>query len=301
MVKATKSWKKFPKQLAPRYYKEISPIVERLKRIYKEMIEPELETLLSDQIVEVPEDQRSMDSSITDKIAFLFKAFREKYFNQTYNKNQDPKTVAFRRTTENRVKEAAKSIARFHKIKFGNNALSMGGEKLRGEPWLKGYLADWTVQNVSLIKDIPLDSITRIENQVTSSVLRGDSRTFLKDQIQNILKISENRAKLIARDQSNKMYGTLTELRSHNNGWDFYEWDTVGDERVRKDHARLNGRIFKFSEPPITVTTGSRSGERNNPSQDIQCRCIALVVFDQQTINSLRKQPDGSYAIKKAA
>ena len=300
MAKATKSWKKFPKQLAPNYYREIRPVTDRLSRLYREIVEPELESLLDEEIVSVPDDQRSMDS-ISDKIAALFKLFREKYFKQTYNKNQDPKTVAFRRTTENRVQAAAKQIARFHKARFGANAKSVAGETLRGEPWLKGYLSDWTTQNVSLIKDIPTDSIDKMEQLVTNSVLRGDSRTFLKDQIQNLLNTSETRAKLIARDQSNKMYGTLTELRANNNGWDFYEWDTAGDERVRPDHKRLNGKIFKFSEPPVTVRSGKRAGERNNPGEDIQCRCLALVIFDQETINNLRKQPDGSYKSTKAA
>lgn len=309
MAKSTKSWAKFPKQLAPQYYKELKPIVARLRRIYNEMIEPELESLLSEQIVEVPEDQRSMDASISEMIVALFKAFREKFFNQSYNKNQEPKTTAFRRTTENRVQEAAKSIARFHKIKFGANALAMAGEKLRGEPWLKSYLKDWTIQNINLIKDIPLDTIDRLEQQITRSVLRGDSRTYLKDQIQNILKISETRAKFIARDQSGKLYGALTELRANNNGWDFYEWSTSNDEKVREiprtnkqsDHAHLDGKIFKFSEPPVTILRGSQAGARNNPGEDYNCRCVAIVVFDQNIINNLRKQPDGSYKAVKAA
>lgn len=309
MAKSTKAWAKFPKNLAPKYFKEIRPVTDRLTRIYKEMIEPELEKLLQMEIVETPDDQRSMDASISETIASLFKKFREKYFAQTYNKNQDPKTVKFRRKTEDTVFKAAKSISEFHKTRFGANAKAMAGETLRGEPWLRDYLSDWTLQNVSLIKDIPTDSIDKMEQLVTGSVLRGDSRTFLKEQIKRLLNTSENRARFIARDQTNKMYGTLTELRANHNGWDYYEWNTAGDERVREiprtnknsDHEKLDGEIFKFSEPPITIQRGSQAGARNNPGQDYNCRCVALVIFDQQKINNLRKQPDGSYMEVKAA
>jgi SPP1 gp7 family putative phage head morphogenesis protein len=111
------------------------------------------------------------------------------------------------------------------------------------------------------------------------------------------LGVSDKRAKLIARDQSNKLYGDLTELRAKFNGWEFYEWDDSDDSRVRDDHKRLDGKIYKFSEPPVTVTTGKRAGERNNAGQDIQCRCLALIVFDRTVISLLKRQPDGSYAV----
>lgn len=303
-AKSTKAWAKFPKSMAVNYWRDIKPVVTRIRELYKKVIEPELEDLLNFEHVEVPDV--SMDDSVTEKIGRLFRRFRINYYGQEYPIDDDPKTITFRNKTENQVSKDSKSIARFHKTRFDANArFVIGVDPLKREPWLKGYLQDWTTQNVNLIKDIPDFAIGSMENLVTQSVLRGDSQTFLKNQIINLLGTTETRARLIARDQSNKLYGTLTELRSQFNGWDFYEWDDSNDSRVRtlqnssgySDHHGLNGKIFKFSEPPITVFKGKRAGERNIPGTDINCRCVSLVIMDREKISRLKKQPDGSYSV----
>lgn len=279
MIKSTKAWAKFPKSMAINYWRDIKPVVNRIRKLYNELIEPELVKLLLFAYIEVPDV--SMDDSVTEKIGRLFRRFRINYYGQEYPIDGDPKTIAFRNKAENQVSKASKAIARFHKTRFDNNAkFIIGIDLLKKEPWLKGYLRNWTIQNVKLIKDIPDFAINSMEQLVTQSVLRGDSAKFLKNQVANLLGVTENRARLIARDQSNKLYGTLTELRSQFNGWDFYEWDDSNDVRVRtlenssgySDHHRLNKKIYKFSEPPITVFKGKRTGEENNPGTDILCR-----------------------------
>lgn len=278
-AKSTKAWAKFPESIAINYWRDIKPVVDRIRKGYNELIEPELKKLLEFEHVEVPDT--SMDDSVTEKIGRLFRKFRINYYGQEYQINSDPKTIVFRGKVESQVEEDSKAIARFHKGRFDKNAqFVIGVDPLKSEPWLKGYLQDWTMQNVGLIKEIPDFAIDSMEQLITRSVLRGDSATFLKNQVVNLLGVTDNRARLIARDQSNKLYGTLTELRSNFNGWDFYEWDDSNDVRVRtlenssgySDHHRLNGKIYKFSEPPVTVFRGKRAGEKNNPGQDIRCR-----------------------------
>lgn len=294
--KSSKSWAKFPKSMAVNYYREIRPVTDRIRKLYKEIIEPELKNLLEFEYVENP--KISHDDSVTEKTGRLFRKFRINYYGQEYPMDGDPNTGKFRRKIENKVSSSSKTLAAFHKSRFNQNAkFVLGVDPLKREPWLKGYLRDWTAQNVNLIVDLPGFAIDSMESLVTNSVMRGDSQTFLKDQIVNLLGATESRARLIARDQTNKMYGTLTELRSKFNGWEFYEWDTTEDRRVRPDHERLSGEIFKFSEPPVTVRTGKRSGERNNPGQDIRCRCVALPILDREVISQLKRNPDGSYSV----
>ena len=55
-----------------------------------------------------------------------------------------------------------------------------------------------------------------------------------------------------------------------------YVWTTQRDNRVRDSHRRLDGRIFKYSEPPVM---NEKSGERGNPGDDFGCRCVATPVF----------------------
>jgi SPP1 gp7 family putative phage head morphogenesis protein len=45
----------------------------------------------------------------------------------------------------------------------------------------------------------------------------------------------------------------------------YYIWRTTGDEKVRKDHEVLDGKIFEYGKTPIG----------KNPGGDYNCRCVA--------------------------
>ena len=51
-------------------------------------------------------------------------------------------------------------------------------------------------------------------------------------------------------------------------GFDRYVWTTKKDDRVRPDHARLEGRICSWNDPPVVDL---RSGRRRHPGEDYQC------------------------------
>ena len=55
-------------------------------------------------------------------------------------------------------------------------------------------------------------------------------------------------------------------------GFDRYVWTTRKDDRVRPDHARLEGRICSWNDPPVVDL---RSGRRRHPGEDYNCRCTA--------------------------
>jgi len=109
--------------------------------------------------------------------------------------------------------------------------------------------------------------------------------------------ISQNKAKLIARDQTLKFMSNLQEEQFNQLGIEYYRWSVsgggikqgdddpkkmgekgehiksqasnVGDGRVRVKHGEVNGLIFKMGEkPPV----GSK-GENLEPGEDFQCRC----------------------------
>jgi len=280
-----------------RYYSDIKPIVSKLRRLTNDLLYPNLKNFAGIQYVK----DSSMDDSVTEKIGKLFHRFRVNYFGQEYPLDGDIKTAELRGLIHKQVAQTAVALAGFHKQRFDTNAnFVIGVDPLKSEPWLNAYLRDWTNKNVLLIKNIPLMAIDEMQQEVIKSVMSGKSTTSLRWNIQQKLGLAETRAQLIARDQTNKLYGTLTELRSRFNGWEFYEWSGVGPGgNERPDHIRLNGKIFKFTEPPITVTTTKRAGERNNPGQDIQCQCVAIPIFNRELIIQLVKQPDGSYALPK--
>jgi SPP1 gp7 family putative phage head morphogenesis protein len=82
--------------------------------------------------------------------------------------------------------------------------------------------------------------------------------------------VSESRAELIARDQTLKLNGQITQLRQTGAGVSEYIWSTSRDERVRDSHRVLEGQRFSWSSPP----------EVGHPGEDYQCRCVALPVIE---------------------
>lgn len=60
-------------------------------------------------------------------------------------------------------------------------------------------------------------------------------------------------------------------------GYGRYIWTTRRDDRVRPDHARLEGRICRWDDPPLA---DSRLGIYAHPSQTWNCRCSASPIRD---------------------
>lgn len=92
----------------------------------------------------------------------------------------------------------------------------------------------------------------------------------LKAQLQERGDVSESRAELIARDQTLKVNGAITEIRQRAAGVDRYVWSTSLDERVRPEHAALEGQTFSWDSPPAV----------GHPGEDFQCRCVAVPVIE---------------------
>lgn len=111
----------------------------------------------------------------------------------------------------------------------------------------------------------------------------GDPANFNKpwEEIRDLLlargDVSESRAELIARDQTLKLNGEIAQTRMKNAGVRRYTWSTSRDERVRPDHAALEGQEFSWEAPPVV---DERTGRREHPGQDFQCRCVAIPVID---------------------
>jgi SPP1 gp7 family putative phage head morphogenesis protein len=92
----------------------------------------------------------------------------------------------------------------------------------------------------------------------------------LKADLLDRASVSESRAELIARDQTLKLAGKINMSRQTANGITHYTWSTSLDERVREEHAALEGEVFAWNSPP----------EPGNPGDDFQCRCVAIPEID---------------------
>lgn len=135
-------------------------------------------------------------------------------------------------------------------------------------------VAEWSQVNARLIKTIDSRYWDDVAEVARDAVARGVQTRELAALLQERYRVSESRAKLIARDQVSKLNAQITRQKQTALGITEYVWSTSHDERVRPTHRNLDGSLQRWDSPPVTET----NGERNHPGQAIQCRCTARPV-----------------------
>ena len=183
-------------------------------------------------------------------------------------------------------------------LKFGIDIINQNTVNMRNllsvdvigsEPWLKDEIDKFVGENVSLIESVATEYLRDIEQLVYRAVRTGLSTMDLASQIRQLTAVSNDKALLIAGDQIHKFHSALSIVRMKENGVSRYEWMAGMDARTREEHAILNGQIFYFDDPPVTVTKGKRAGERNHPGMDINCRCSMIPIIERfEDADSLR-------------
>ena len=158
------------------------------------------------------------------------------------------------------------------------------------------------------IKTIPSEMTRRVADRVLQHY-KGqpfpENRT-LKEQIAEEFHVSDNRAKVIARDQTAKMNTSISAIRQKAIGIDMYIWRTMKDERVvgkpggkytkinplHKDHYIMEGKVCRWDNPNVYSEDNGKTWKNrlakmphNHPGDDIQCRCRPEALID---IESLR-------------
>jgi len=133
--------------------------------------------------------------------------------------------------------------------------------------------AAWTNTQLGLVKklgtsrvpSIPFEHFQRLEALVQNSVHSGLRVEELRKQLEELDGVSKRRAEVIARDQTGKYNGKMTEIRHQEIGVKAYFWRTTGDGRVRDSHRARDGKRFLYSRPPADGA----------PGIPVQCRCWA--------------------------
>lgn len=136
---------------------------------------------------------------------------------------------------------------------------------------LTDHLDSFIAENVRLIQSVPETLFGEIEGIISRGARAGDRIEKMAAEIQQRLGVAESRAYLIARDQTNKLYGSLTKDRQTATGVMSYIWRTSRDERVRPTHEALEGQTIQWDDPPTVGHVG----------QDFNCRCTAEPNIDE--------------------
>ena len=158
------------------------------------------------------------------------------------------------------------------------------GIDIREDYYLGSFYQDqlqkWVSDNVDLIKTIPEDTLDKMRQIIYDGYVNGTPTTKLVKEIQQSYQVGKRHAGLIARDQIAKLNGQIQQAQQQDAGITSYRWNTSGDQRVRKSHRDLDGKIFHWDDPPE-----NSDGRKCHPGQDYNCRCVAIPVFDRNRLN----------------
>lgn len=163
------------------------------------------------------------------------------------------------------------------------------------------------LESATYIKTIPTQLVGKVAQRVLQHY-KGqpfpENRT-LRQQIKEEFKVSDNRAKVLARDQTAKMNTSISAIRQKDIGIDMYIWRTVQDERVvgkpgglypkgtklHKNHYIMEGKCCRWDDPNVYSTDNGKTWKQrtqnmphNHPGDDIQCRCRPEALIDIEAL-----------------
>lgn len=201
------------------------------------------------------------------------------------------------------ISYAAESIAR----KVSSSIAEMT-EMTVGKPYYpqvakKSLLKDWESNFQVLCVSAESDAKKDIARLVTQAKNEGWNGKQLKKAVMKELPDKyANRASLIARTESAKLNTSVTLETYKEIGCKYYMWMATLDERVRPEHAVMNGLICSATDPtvwyeenpddPMHPIEHKRDDTmvHLHPGDDFQCRCT-MVMWDPVI--------DGKYEVKE--
>ena len=150
---------------------------------------------------------------------------------------------------------------------------------------------DYT-ENIHLeINSLGQEAVERLRYRVEEAVGQGMRAKDLKGILESEYGVMSGRSKFIARQETSLFVSHYRQVRYKDAGLNEYMWSDSNDSRVRHDHRDLNGKIFRWDDPPIT---DKHTGARNNPGEDFGCRCLALAVMLQPGIDFKKGMETGN-------
>lgn len=177
---------------------------------------------------------------------------------------------------------------------FADKRLELVGEVIPNE--IKQVVNASIEYNVSLISSIAPQYHERILGSIMRSISGVGSIKQLTNEIYRYGNMSMRRAKLIANDQTRKIYGSITLHNCQRLGIRKMQWLHSGGGKYPRDlHLRkfngdyskypyvngLNGLIFDIDNPPvIQLQKGKLPEVRGYPTELVGCKCMMRAVFE---------------------
>lgn len=147
----------------------------------------------------------------------------------------------------------------------------------------------WIAYNILKIKSLPTETLGEMRKIILESYVKGRSVRDIQREIQEEYNVSKRKAQLLARDQVATLNAQITKMQQQDAGCTKYRWSSSKDSRVRECHRELDGKVFSWDDPPEmwyeTKSGRVYTGRRCHPGEDYCCRCVAIPVFELNTID----------------
>ncbi|MFG1399845.1 phage head morphogenesis protein [Roseixanthobacter pseudopolyaromaticivorans] len=152
-----------------------------------------------------------------------------------------------------------------------NRAARQMGDQLRNDlrhSPTGGVVRTRLSEQVTLIKSLPLEAAQRVHELTVEGIANGTRAKEIAAEIMRSGEVSKARATLIARTEVSRTATELTRARALHVGSTHFIWRTVGDSDVRPTHKALNGKVFRWDDPPECDP-----GHHALPGAIWNCRC----------------------------
>ena len=171
------------------------------------------------------------------------------------------------------IRAALERMQSYHRTRLRQTFRAALGVDVGGvlmEPAVAAFMEQRIAANVALIRTIPPRAHAGLRARLQAELAEAPfSRERVTAMLRREYKVSGYNLRRLARDQTTKTIGGLTQVRHQQLGIQGYTWQSSGDERVRPTHAENDGVLFRWSAPPST----------GHPGEDILCRCVAIPVL----------------------
>lgn len=120
------------------------------------------------------------------------------------------------------------------------------------------------------LRHLSEETIRTLIARVRENLASGARTDRLGKIVESEFGVSQRRARGIAESGAAAVIASFRETRYREIGVAEYIWTTSHDEKVRPDHALLDGHAFSWDNPPIA---NRATGDRYHPGCGPNCRC----------------------------
>jgi uncharacterized protein with gpF-like domain len=136
-------------------------------------------------------------------------------------------------------------------------------------------------ENVNLIKSIARESLTQVEGIVLRGITSGNDLATVTEQLHHQFGVTERRAAMIARDQTNKATNNLSRQRLLDYGVTKGIWmHTASGKTYRETHENdMDGQEYDIREG--CFDPDEKVNRYIQPAELVNCYCVCRPVIPQ--------------------